>query len=532
MRRSSFLLLFLIGMLLLVSCSRSPSLQSGNETTATPVASESISSTVPMTASPSTLFPPPPDGRSVISIDTLGTAVPINPALFGTNVPAWLGPDRLNDSNNQALTRALGSPMLRLPGGSWSNSYSWLACENGDSDGCYWTWAARPTDFLNFLRATGSQAIWTVSINGTAQEAAALVAFFNGSVTDTTSIGMDPSGRDWKTVADWAKLRAEHGNPDPFPITYWEVGNEVYGGKPDHGGASCAAWGWEDVWTCDGAEYISGRSDGDSSHQGYLDFRNAMRAVDPSILVGAVGVDDPASWTNWGSKIIAVAGDNLDFYVVHLYGYDRQPPDSAQILSRPQQLWESVVENIQAASDQYAGGRPLPVAVTEYNLVAVQDLDNEQRMSQMVNALFVADVVGQMAVHGVDMAAQWALMNGKANNGTDYGLLDADNGTRSPQYYALALWNRFGNALLPLNSPFSTETELSAYAGKSDDGTISLLAINKTSKPIDLQVQFPGLARPMMASADVLISTSLDSIYCTFNGVASPAADLSDAPAA
>jgi alpha-L-arabinofuranosidase len=522
--------------LLLSSCSRTPVPQAPTGDSSTPVPTSSlnqapVSAVPPPTAAP-TEPPPPADGRPVITINAGGAATPLDSRLFGTNVPAWVNPTNLGNEKIRQITKALGpSSVLRLPGGSWSNSYEWLACEMGDGNGCYWTWAARPTDFLNFVRATGQQAMWTVSINGTAKEAAAAVAFFNGSVSDTTPIGVDIRGRDWKTVGDWAKLRAEHGNPNPLPIKLWEVGNEVYGGKPASGGDACASWGWEDVWTCDGKEYMLGKGEGASRHEGYLDFRAAMHAVDPTIMVGAVGVPHPGDWSEWGNKVIREGGENLDFYIVHNYAFDKQPDTAESILARPQQIWQSVMESTNAAFDSLAGGRRVPVAVTEYNLVAFQEIDNDQLMTRAANALFVADTVGQMATYGVTMANQWALANGPAGNGTDYGLITVDSGKRSPQYYAMALWNRFGNALLPVDSPLPNATTLSVYAGRAADGSLSLLAINKTGGPLDARVRIAGASGTLKASADVFQAASLTANEITLNGVASPAADLSDAPA-
>ena len=472
------------------------------------------------------------DGRPVIKINVEGESRPLDSRLFGTNIPAWLGPANLSDSDVLALTTSLGASVLRIPGGSWSNAYSWLACENGDSDGCYWTSAARPTDFLNFVRATGQQAMWTVSINGTSQEAAALVAFFNGSVDDTTPIGVDLHGQDWKTVGDWAKLRAEHGNPAPLPIKLWEVGNEVYGGKPASGGPECAAWGWEDVWTCDGREYMLGKGAGSERHEGYLEFRAAMHAVDPTIMVGAVGVPHPSDWSNWGNEVIGEGGEDLDFYVVHYYAFDKQPESAESILHSPQQIWKGIMDSTNASFDSLAGGRRAPVAVTEYNLVAFQDLDNAQIMTRAANALFVADMIGQMAENGVTMANHWDLANGKADNGTDYGMISVDDGVRSPQYYALNLWSRFGTALLPVESPLLNTTTLSVYAGRADDGTLSMMAINKTGDPLDVQIQIAGANVDFHLSADTLAAKRLEDTAITFNGVASPADDLSDAPSA
>ncbi len=534
MQRRHVRLILLISLVALGSCSIStsptssagtrpqPSLQTPNSDNTTPPPD--------VTTSPSAI-PPPADGRPVITIDTAGAVIPIDKRLFGTNLPAWIGPSNLARDDVRATTTALGASVLRIPGGSWSNSYNWMACETGDSKGCYWTWAARPTDFLNFVRATGQQAMWTVSINGTSKEAAALVSFFNGSVDDTTLIGVDVRGKNWKTVGDWAQLRAKNGNPAPLPIKLWEVGNEVYGGKQDSGGSACASWGWEDVWTCDGTEYMLGKGAGAERHEGYLEFRAAMRAVDPTILVGAVGVSHPGDWSGWGNKVIEKGGEDLDFYSIHYYAYDKQPESAEAILANPIRIWKDVMETTNAAFDTLAHGRRVPIAVTEYNLVAFQDLDNGQIMTHAANALFLADMIGQMAINGVAMANQWDLANGKANNGTDYGLLNADSWERTPQYYAMVLWSRFGNALLPVDAPTLSETTLSLYAGRAEDGSLSILAINKSDKPLDARLQIAGAVGTLHASADSVAAKNLDATEMTFNGVKNPATNFSNAPA-
>ena len=138
-----------------------------------------------------------------------------------------------------------------------------------------------------------------------------------------------------------------------------------------------------------------------------------------------------------------------------------------------------------------------------------------------------------MAEQGVTIANQWNLANGKAANGTDYGMLDADTGNRNPQYYALALWTRFGDELLATDVGFSAETELSAYAGRATDGTISVLAINKTAEPDD-RAMFASTsgAATYGARADIVSATSLDATTVTYNGSDNPSADLAEPPAA
>ena len=448
--------------------------------------------------------------------DRLG---PFDRRLLGTNVPAWLGPQNLGDPQWVKRTIALGTTVLRFPGGSWSSAYDWLGCENADEANCYWPWAARPSDAATFLRKTHTQGMWTVSFNGTAQEAAALVAFFNGSVGDDTPIGTDRNGRDWKTVGTWAQLRAEHGNPAPVRIDYWEVGNEVYGAKPPAKG-DCADFGWEDTWTCDGDDYVNG----DSDHDGFLAFREAMLAVDPEIEVGAVGVDDQDSWGNWGNKVIEGAGDKLDFYVVHHYGFGEEP-SADEVLSEPESSWPGIMENVGDALDDEPATEDVPVAVTEFNLVSFVQLDNQRVMTTAANALYLGETLGQLAVNGVDRANQWNLGNGRAQNGSDYGLMDSDTGERSPSYYTLALWSRFEGTDL---TAVDTDVPLSVYAGRREDGGVDLFVINTTIDAVPATVLGDPSIGSSAVTADVVEAAALDSTSVTFNGATDPSDDLSE----
>jgi hypothetical protein len=149
---------------------------------------------------PTTSTLPAAEGTIVVSVD--GTSTPFDRRVLGTNAPAWISPDRLVDPSFHQEIIDLGATVLRMPGGSWSSEYDWLACEQ--QVGCPWSWAARPSDFVELLTGTGLEGMWTVSFNGTAEEAAALVAFFNGAVDDPKVIGVDRLGdrqRDLRSAA-------------------------------------------------------------------------------------------------------------------------------------------------------------------------------------------------------------------------------------------------------------------------------------------------------------------------------------------
>lgn len=405
------------------------------------------------------------DPSADLVIDTAAAGRPIDPRIRGTNIPAWLGPETFTSAWFLEAIREAGVTTLRLPGGSWSNYYDWLGCELGDGDRCFWTWAARPSDFAQLLEDTGLEGIWTVNVNDTAQSAAAAVAFFNSDPSDAHEIGVDRNGVEWGTAGDWAQLRVDGGHPQPIDIELWEVGNEVFGGKPADGVAECASFGWEDVWTCDGTEYMTGNDD----HDGYLAFRTAMRAVDPTIEVGAVGVGDPGSWSNWGNEVIDNADGALDFYVVHHYGFD-QSPSAEHAFEVAQTTWPSMISSVRDVLPQDA-----MLAVTEYNLVSFDAADTEQAMTRAMNALFLAETLGQFAVGGVEIANQWNMANGIGANGTDYGLVDAADGSRFPQFHAFALWGRTGDELLDV---VGDVPDVSAYPTRRADGSLAIVMIN------------------------------------------------------
>jgi len=293
----------------------------------------------------------------------------------------------------------------------------------------------------------------------------------------------------------------------------WEIGNEVYGAKSS-AGPRCASFGWEDAWTCDGTDYVAGSD----QHDGFLAIRDAMRAVDPTIQVGAVGLGGRRTdWNNFGNKVIDGAGTSLDFYVVHDYGFGA-PASAQDVVKRPVQSWSDTMHRVRSALDSKNGDRTVPVAVTEYNIFSVGGADNGALMSAAVDALYVADTIGQMGATGVSTAALWNLMNGATQSGSDYGMLDPDTMAVHPSFFATLLWSRFGDQFLPASVGFDEATVLSAYAGKKSDGTLTLLVLNKSPEAISAPVKIDGGAATYSGTVDAVVASDLTSADLTFNG--------------
>jgi hypothetical protein len=188
------------------------------------------------------------------------------------------------------------------------------------------------------------------------------------------------------------------------------------------------------------------------------------------------------------------------------------------------------MKDVRSALESNGANPTLPIAVTEFNIFAFSDLDTQGTMNQAINCLYMADTIGQLAQQGFSMANQFNLAN--ASNDRDvYGMLIGTAFTRTPQYYAFPLWSQFGSQMLPLTSHFDAARNLSVYAGRSADGALTILAINKTGEAIDSLIQIDGAAPFTAGTADVVQATSLQATSVTFNGVSDPSDDLKNAPA-
>ena len=249
----------------------------------------------------------------------------IRRALFGANICWPMYTNNLDQTKHTGadflalapLARQLGLTMLRYPGGLWSDAYRWKrgigpaakrqgGSPNGTSEG---QMPLIGTDeFLRFCEAAGMEGIITVnyglsqyeSPERAYQEAADWVEYSNAP-----NDGANPRGG-----TDWAAVRARNGRSKPYGVRYWEIGNEIYIlDQPKR-----RRWGHTDVTTY--AKRCAG-------------FARAMKAVDPTIKVGAVAHTKPGfvspndaamgSKKPWNRTILEIAGRDIDFLIPHLY---------------------------------------------------------------------------------------------------------------------------------------------------------------------------------------------------------------------
>ena len=458
----------------------------------------------------------PPPVLVNVSVNATPALRTVDARHFGVNLAIWDGYyDSPNDATTASLLNEMGCLAVRLPGGSTSDEYHWASNTSWTNT---WQW---PTSFPDFMRVAtniGAQVFVTVNYgSGSPQEAAAWVAYANGdaalygSVNDP-ALGFDPGGRDWRTVGYWARLRTltPASNPDhqfdflalgrsaPLGIKNWEIGNECYGT-------------WE-------------RDTNTSPNHAYTyavratNFMARMRAVDPSIKVGVVGVpgentyangytDHPTvnprtaqtnlGWTPILLTTLKQLGTSPDFLVHHVYPQwtdalsPATSPDNDTTLLQSSANWENDAADLRQQIADYFGpaGTNIELVCTENN----SDSGAQGKQStSLVNGLYYADSLSQLLKTEFKGFVWWDLRNSTDRGGAfasslfgwrDYGDLGMINGlnTRHPSFYAAKLMQWFarpGDKILNATSDYAW---LAVYAARRANGAISVLVLNKAN---------------------------------------------------
>jgi alpha-N-arabinofuranosidase len=315
-----------------------------------------------------------------------------------------------------------------------------------------WTNTYGIIEHLKLAQSLGAQAMVTVnygtgldstglittdvSLSQRIMRAQALVAFCNGSASDTRPLGIDGvsidgEGRNWGTVGYWAGQRAAIGHPDPFGVRYWEVGNELcFRSEPGHTTASDYA-------------------------DKFIIFTQQMKYIDPQIKVGAVGMflptwhgDDDDDTQPWNQTVLQKTKDYLDFLVIHSYY-----PHIFSPMDFNSDAWFKLVMAgaIQAGKhlagvrdiiDAISPGRNIDLAVTEYGFLIPSE--EPRYYSSLARALHDADLIMHLLKNAVPLrllaAANWDLHSTTPGAAIGYSWPSfwTNSGSRTirPQYYA------------------------------------------------------------------------------------------------
>src|SRR6185295_755006 len=86
-------------------------------------------------------------------------------------------------------------------------------------------------------------------------------------------------------TSTWGARRAALGHPEPYGVRLWELGNEIWG------------------------DWVRGHTDAETYARHYIRHQAAMKAIDPSIQLIAVGDND----MDWNRTVLKIAGPQIDY---------------------------------------------------------------------------------------------------------------------------------------------------------------------------------------------------------------------------
>jgi hypothetical protein len=451
---------------------------------------------------------------AAIAVNASQVVRQVNPQVLATNL-AWWGGD-LGSAQTRSLAQAAGLTLYRFPGGSASDSFHFT------DPPAYNGYNTIPS-FAKFVAAQNAAGMSTVDYgSGSPQEAAALLAYLNGSTSNASAIGSgqiwDSSTstwvqKDWKTASYWATLRASTplGSDDglnflrinhaaPFAIHYWEIGNEEYGvsWETDHHGS-----GGDAGKAHDPATYIAFAKQ----------FAGFAAAIDPTTSIG-VDSGSISFDNNWTPNILtqcAAQGFTPGFISDHVYMQAPGSESDATLLfhtvSDPNAQnagspfnWSQRATAYRNLLNQKLGGATaanVQLLNTEFN--SVYSNPGKQTTS-LVNGLFVADSIGSIFQTEYNASIHWDLHNGfdTANNnaaslygwrqGGDYGLLGSGgtapasgNNVPYPTYFAEQLLSKMVHSGDTVVRAASNDINIATYAVKQANGHLDLLVINKNA---------------------------------------------------
>ncbi|MGD0813570.1 MAG: hypothetical protein ABSA83_08200 [Verrucomicrobiota bacterium] len=468
---------------------------------------------------------------------------------FGMFMAVW---DAWGAGTAAPLKQA-GVTALRYPGGSYADIYHWSSYLSSPIDGettnlGYLSGSTTLPDFINlcsnaqaqavisvdwgsgFLWNAGKTAMAVPATNGTPQEAAAWVAYCNASrniygTTNDVTIGVDAEGNNWQTAGYWAHLRASTplgtddgsnflrmNHPVPVGIKYWEIGNEPYGDGYYGGGND---------WELDYAvaypyttypRYTNALLSPAAYGQAVKAFSIAMKAVDPTIKVGAYSSTPPGdySWDyingvnngqHWTPQALAQCGSNIDFVIVHWY------PSSSDETGTD--LLAQVGSTIPVMID---GTGPYPHTGTNSGLedwitnycpnpgnVQIAVTEFGAGSAALANNIGTVPILGPVeALFWADCMSTW--LNYPAFANADWLDYDSDSflgsGSNGPVVYAMQMLRHLCNPGDAFVKATSDTTTLRVQAAARQDGNLGILLINESmniSQSVNLTISNANL---------------------------------------
>ncbi len=256
------------------------------------------------------------------------------------------------------LLRELDAPIYRWPGGNFVSGYNWrdgIGPRDGRPPRMNPAWKGIEHndvgihEFMQLMALIDSEAFIAVNTGlGTVEEVADEVAYLNAPFNPSPSALQPRDDGNKPDTHPMALLRAQNGQDEPWGVTWWAVGNEMYGSHQ--------------LGHIPVADYVDK----------HIAVAEAMRAIDPTVKL--VGVGETGTFPigveiqeDWNKVMLTKAANHMDLISEHIYAQD--DPD----VVKHAHLLASMIDGKAAAHRRYLDEMPglkerkIRVAMDEWN---------------------------------------------------------------------------------------------------------------------------------------------------------------------
>jgi len=378
-----------------------------------------------------------------------------------TNKPCFVGTVSLMPADNVdglradtlKLLKELNSPMYRWPGGNFVSGYDWRdgigpRDKRPPRSNPAWTGVEHNdfgfNEFIRFCRLVDAEPMVTVNTGfGDAYSAAAQLEYANGSAG--TRMGA---------------VRAENGEPRPFNVRYWAIGNEMWG-----------AWqlGYMKL-----EHYVR-------KHNWVVD---KMREVDHDIVPIASG-----NAGSWSEGLLQNCADHIDLIAEHFYC--REEADMVEHTSQIADKIKQKVEFHKQLREKLGNlkGKDIKIAMTEWNYWY-----GPHEFGELGTRYFVKDGLGiAIGLHEYFRQSDMIFLANYAQTVNVIGCIKTSKTAAAFETTGLALKlyrNHFGTVPLAVTGDAGP---LDVVAAMTADGeALTVAVVNPTQRPRELTVDLQG----------------------------------------
>jgi hypothetical protein len=220
----------------------------------------------------------------------------------------------------------------------------------------------------------------------------------------------------------------------------------------------------------------------------------AMKAVDPTIkLMGPElhqwGVNlastlKDSSGRDWMTEFLKANGDLVDVVTVHRYPLYKPAGQVVTVddLRNNTAEWPQLITYLRSLIHDITG-RDIPIAITEVNSSPTSAFGGAATPDTIYNAIWYADVLGRLIQQHVFMVNQWVISQRSGGLGLIHGS-DA-----RPSLYVFYLYKNFGSEEIYASSDVA---DVTVYAARRSDGTLTILVINMADIALQVPLQVEG----------------------------------------